>query len=358
MHKIDFSGIRTDIFVRVIDNFGDAGIAWRLAKDLAGRGSSVRLIIDDPSPLSFMTDNLRTGNIRVIQWDIFSESGNFSLPNLIIEMFACRLPENYLQACISSPIAPKFVNYDYFSAEDWVDRFNGLDSIHPRYRTKKTNFFPGISPRSTPFIIEEDYAERKKSFDRAQFRKNAGADGFVIFFFAYPFFPTSALSKSVNRTKRHCTLLLAKGEASRHLASVIVNPLVNVVELPYFRQETLDEILWASDVNIVRGEDSAQRAMLAGKPFLWNIYHTPDNAHEAKISAFTDKAREYMGSSPELGLWKKAVLSVNKKDCCPEILSRFLEASSGMSPSFEKFSLLMASRGTFAGRLAQILKNR
>ena len=32
-----------DVFCRVIDNFGDIGVCWRLCADLASRGHTVRL---------------------------------------------------------------------------------------------------------------------------------------------------------------------------------------------------------------------------------------------------------------------------------------------------------------------------
>ncbi len=40
------SSVRWDLFCRVIDNLGDAGVCWRLAADLAARGEAVRLVID------------------------------------------------------------------------------------------------------------------------------------------------------------------------------------------------------------------------------------------------------------------------------------------------------------------------
>ena len=43
-----------DLFCRVIDNFGDIGVCWRLAADLAARGETVRLWVDDPAPLRWM----------------------------------------------------------------------------------------------------------------------------------------------------------------------------------------------------------------------------------------------------------------------------------------------------------------
>jgi len=39
---------RWDIFCRVVDNFGDVGVSWRLARSLAAEhGKNVRLWLDD-----------------------------------------------------------------------------------------------------------------------------------------------------------------------------------------------------------------------------------------------------------------------------------------------------------------------
>ena len=47
-------------------------------------------------------------------------------------------------------------------------------------------------------------------------------------------------------------------------------------------------MLWASDMNFVRGEDSMVRAIWAGKPFVWQIYPQDDDAHGPKLEAFLD----------------------------------------------------------------------
>ncbi|MEO7887531.1 MAG: elongation factor P maturation arginine rhamnosyltransferase EarP, partial [Polaromonas sp.] len=44
--------LQWDIFCKVIDNFGDIGVCWRLAADLASRGHKVRLWVDDASALA------------------------------------------------------------------------------------------------------------------------------------------------------------------------------------------------------------------------------------------------------------------------------------------------------------------
>jgi uncharacterized repeat protein (TIGR03837 family) len=58
--------------------------------------------------------------------------------------------------------------------------------------------------------------------------------------------------------------------------------------LPALPQAGFDELLWASDLNFVRGEDSLVRALWAGQPFIWHIYPQDDGAHGAKLDAFLD----------------------------------------------------------------------
>jgi uncharacterized repeat protein (TIGR03837 family) len=56
--------------------------------------------------------------------------------------------------------------------------------------------------------------------------------------------------------------------------------------MPFVEQQRYDLLLWASDVNFVRGEDSFVRAQWAGKPFVWQIYPQHDAVHLKKLDAF------------------------------------------------------------------------
>jgi len=58
--------------------------------------------------------------------------------------------------------------------------------------------------------------------------------------------------------------------------------------LPALTQTNFDHLLWACDLNTVRGEDSLVRALWAGQPFIWQIYPQEDDAHHAKLAAFLD----------------------------------------------------------------------
>jgi uncharacterized repeat protein (TIGR03837 family) len=62
--------------------------------------------------------------------------------------------------------------------------------------------------------------------------------------------------------------------------------MLTVRVLPFVPQAEYDRLLWACDVNIVRGEDSFVRAQWANRPFAWHIYPQDENLHHKKLRAF------------------------------------------------------------------------
>jgi len=62
--------------------------------------------------------------------------------------------------------------------------------------------------------------------------------------------------------------------------------------VPFLPQDRYDELLWACDVNFVRGEDSFVRAQWAAHPFIWHIYPQKEGAHWIKLEAFLDRYLE------------------------------------------------------------------
>jgi len=63
---------------------------------------------------------------------------------------------------------------------------------------------------------------------------------------------------------------------------------LSISYLAYQPQDAFDEMLWACDLNFVRGEDSLVRALWAGQPLVWQIYPQHDDAHHGKLHAFLD----------------------------------------------------------------------
>jgi uncharacterized repeat protein (TIGR03837 family) len=277
--------LRCDIFCRVIDNLGDAGVCWRLARMLAvEHGWRVRLWIDDPAPLAKLAPDHSAGPVEVCGWPAAWVD---TLPaEVVVEAFACELPAAYVEAMVALPRAPAWINLEYLSAEDWVAGSHGLPSPHPRLPLVKHFFFPGFSARTGGLLRERDYDARKAAFDEAAFRAEFGlpprrADELTISLFSYPDAPRDQLETALAAHRRPVHLLLP-GSVTVPAARGSLTPYA----LPFLPQRRFDEILWACDLNFVRGEDSFVRAQWAAKPLVWQIYRQAGDAHLAKLDAF------------------------------------------------------------------------
>ena len=86
-----------DIFCKVIDNYGDIGVSWRLAVDLAARGHGVRLWVDDARALAWMAPGAGSGvfpGVRVLPWAMSANAAalaDLQPADVWIEGFGCEL---------------------------------------------------------------------------------------------------------------------------------------------------------------------------------------------------------------------------------------------------------------------------
>jgi uncharacterized repeat protein (TIGR03837 family) len=298
------SGQLWDIFCTVIDNHGDLGVCWRLTRQLRDAGQRVRLWVDDASALAWMAPTAyQEPGIEVRPWEQASQASNLQslLPaDVWIEAFGCTLPEAFVAHFVERPVAtrtqqPVWINLEYLSAEDWVPRMHGLPSpvmSGPAKGWTKTFFYPGFTPDTGGLLRETDLLERQKRFDRNAWRKQHAPDlaphGLLISLFCYEPAALPQLLTQLVGTPHH--LLVTPGRplaaVQQGLAGMAEHP--NWSALPYTNQNSFDEMLWACDLNFVRGEDSLVRALWAGQPFVWHIYPQNDNAHHAKLEAFLD----------------------------------------------------------------------
>ena len=120
-----------DIYCQVIDNYGDAGVCWRLARSLAEHGLAVTLWIDDLARLAALRPALqldlptqRLDGFSVCTWD--AEIAPHQPADLVIEAFGCRMPAAQLTAMAAMRSPPVWINLEYLSAESWVDEHHGL----------------------------------------------------------------------------------------------------------------------------------------------------------------------------------------------------------------------------------------
>ncbi len=87
-----------DIFCKVIDNYGDIGVCWRLARQLAGRGQRVRLWVDDASALRWMAPHGCPG-VEVRAWTQPLDLATVNTGDVLVEAFGCEVPAEFVAAC-------------------------------------------------------------------------------------------------------------------------------------------------------------------------------------------------------------------------------------------------------------------
>ncbi|MES2994395.1 MAG: elongation factor P maturation arginine rhamnosyltransferase EarP [Pseudomonadota bacterium] len=284
-----------DLFCRVVDNFGDIGVCWRLAADLAARGERVRLWVDDASALRWMAPDGAVG-VHVHAWpegDAAVDPGD-----VVIEAFGCDLPDPFVRRMATSAPPPVWINLEYLSAEAYVERVHRLASplnTGPGAGLRKTFFYPGFTERTGGLIREPDLASRQAAFDAPAWLAARGlerqTDERIVSLFCYE---PPALDALLDHLALQPTLLLATAGQAVRLTRACLGPglrrgRLRAVELPALTQRDYDHLLWAGDLNLVRGEDSFVRAQWAGRPFLWQIYPQHDAAHVAKLQAFLDR---------------------------------------------------------------------
>jgi uncharacterized repeat protein (TIGR03837 family) len=255
--------------------------------------------------LDLLAPGHEVGKIQVLPWPKDFSAQSLSIPDVVIEAFACTLPEAYVLAMAQSgrQRPPVWLNLEYLSAESWVGDMHGLPSPHPRLPLVKHFFFPGFDECSGGLLREADYDARRKAFDAAAFRTEFGLPEktpgkptlgeLTISLFTYPTAPVARLIQALSRSPAPVRLLLP---GSRDDA--FTQGALSTHPLPFLPQARFDEILWASDVNFVRGEDSFVRAQWAGKPFVWQIYPQDDAAHRIKLDAFLARFLN-AGTSPQ-----------------------------------------------------------
>jgi uncharacterized repeat protein (TIGR03837 family) len=284
--------MRWDLYCRVVDNFGDAGVAWRLAAELARRGERVRLAIDDPRPLVWMAPGGAPG-VEVGPWEAMAEAP----ADRVVELFGAGLPESAKEAAAAATPPTLVVNLEHLSAEAYVERSHGLPSpqVLASGRTLTTWFyFPGFTSRTGGLLRESDLLVRRSAFEAEAWLASLGIqvrDGERrVSLFCYPNEAVASLLEAL--ATEPTLLLLTPGHAADQVAGQLGSGLarggLRAVRLPALSQPDFDHLLWSCALNFVRGEDSLVRALWAGVPFVWQLYPQPDGAHAAKLDAFLD----------------------------------------------------------------------
>lgn len=305
--------VSCDIFCTVVDNYGDVGVCWRLARQLAAEfGLGVRLWVDDLASFARICPGIVPGRdaqfsqgVEVRWWR--EPFPAVSPADVVVEAFACDPPASFVAAMAARRPRPAWINLEYLSAENWVLGCHALPSPHPTLPLVKHFFFPGFVAGTGGLLAEQGLAQARDRFQRsaaeqARFWQAIGvpaphAGELQVSLFCYPHEAVAALLRAWAAGHTPVRCLVPEGTATAALSAffdvehpapgtILRKSGVEARVFPFLDQDGYDRLLWACDLNFVRGEDSFVRGQWAARPLVWQIYPQEEGAHWPKLEAF------------------------------------------------------------------------
>ena len=306
---------RWDIFCTVVDNFGDVGIAWRLARQLAGEHAiTARLFVDDMQALARLAPEIDAAmseqcarGVDVRRWSGAKADFAADPAEVVVEAFGCGLPPAYLAAMTARGRAPVWINLEYLSAESWIEGCHGLASRHPTLPLTRYFFFPGFTAWSGGLLRERDLLLRRDRFRADSHAREAlwralgidapAPEALIVSLFCYSNAPLPSLLDAWAESDLPVLCLVPEGLGSAMLelctggsglraGKRFTRGRLVLAVVPFVAQDDYDTLLWACDINFVRGEDSFVRAQWAARPVIWHAYPQTENAQRLKLDAF------------------------------------------------------------------------
>ncbi len=366
-----------DIFCTVIDNFGDIGVTWRLARQLAAEhGVAVRLWVDDLAAFRRIRpeidadlDTQHLAGVEVRRWT--RPLPDVEPGEVVIEALACNLPDEFVARMARQEPQPVWLNLEYLSAEDWVAGVHGLPSPHPRLPLTKYFFMPGYTADTGGLTREDWLPARRDAFQgddsaRAAFWSGLGLpaerdDELRVSLFSYDNRALPELLRAWAGGDRPIRALVPEGKALPQVAAwfgagdltagaVLRRDALTLHVLPMLDQDGYDRLLWACDLNFVRGEDSFVRAQFAARPLVWQAYRQEEAAHFAKLEAFlklycadlAPEAADALG-----GMWR----AWNREEAVAEVWPAFLARLPELRGHSRRWAARLAEQRDLAAKL-------
>lgn len=309
-----------DIFCDIIDNFGDIGVVYRIAKELKRRyldEVKIRVFLNRLD--EFMAINNRCQDLEIQEIDgityikesyLVKNICTIETANVIIEAFGCNIFEGYLTK--AKKRSSLLINLEYLSAEDWIEDFHLQESFLGAPKLKKYFFMPGFTEKTGGVIVDFLFLERKEKvlknkekYLEKYLNKIDYSNKMIGTIFSYEKNYMNLLEQLKDYKKE--ILLLLMGEKTQNSFKEIFKEIsvenfgktykygkITMHFMEFLNQEEYEEIINVVDFNFVRGEDSFIRALLTGKPFLWHAYLQDELGHMDKVEGFIDKENKIL----------------------------------------------------------------
>lgn len=385
-----------------IDNYGDIGVCWRLARQLSQEyGITVELWVDDWAALSRFL-----GSPTLAESEGYTEHGvlfrhwrtpegpsadsaeRIAASAVIIEAFACSLPHSLITAMANSATPPLWLNLEYLSAEGWVRDCHALPSPQSVFNAKgsavtlnKYFFFPGFVEGTGGLLRETDLLARHVTLQSAlPLTRSAFLAPYalptelledphclVLSLFCYEGLPLLSLLAALSEADERSLCLVPEGRSLHSVqaffeldeppvaGTVLRLGSLTLVVLPFSSQDDYDRLLSLCDFNIVRGEDSFVRAQFAAKPMLWHLYPQLGDAHLPKMEAFLSLYSEQSEAEAALhGLWR----GWNQGEDCRNLWHHLRPQLPALHRQARNWQQKLAQRPDLAANLLQFYRER
>lgn len=371
------------LFCKVVDNYGDIGICWRLAKQFTQEHNiKVILWINNLFTFKKICPKISTSlnvqkifNVTIVHWcDQNKHTFKYiNIVDVVIEFFGCQIPSTCITIMATRLPAPIWINLEGLSAEKWIEKCHMLASPHPSLPLVKYFFFPGFTCRTGGLLQECNLEIKRQVFYnnkklKIKFLQQIGltkieCNALKISLFCYSYAPILMLFNVWKNSSTEIVCLVPEGialTAIQEFFQCIVKKntyqrrgKLTVRVIPFLSQSNYDKLLWSCDINFVRGEDSFVRAQLAQKPFIWHIYRQEKDIHFAKLNAFLNI---YIAKTSNLinftKSWNNIELNINWKI----LWSNFIKSIPLITLKFIEWNVYIKKNDNFTSNLLKFIK--
>ncbi|MCR5062751.1 MAG: elongation factor P maturation arginine rhamnosyltransferase EarP [Treponema sp.] len=357
------------VLCKVVDNFGDIGVSYRLSKNLKlfYPNHNINLIVSDLAAfknINSLVDPSKSfqciEGVDVYDWNasdfckkVFSENDGAKL-SIIIECFQCGRPE-WLEDILFVQKLERTVNIimlDYLTAEAYAEDFHCLQSLTRSAKVQKVNFMPGFTEKTGGLIIGKNWEEVPR------YNENGNI---LIFTYSFDFAPVIKALGSCGKK-----IMIAQGIGKKSFMEAYSKSENKVLcdELPFMNQNEWDDMMKTCSALFIRGEESLSRACLSGIPFVWQAYPQSKNYHLVKMNALLEVMKPFFDKNHfEIinALWLDFNSYNPNEDNGENIFKHckaFVENLVPLSEGFKTFALSLRKNGDLCHNLMTFIEKK
>ena len=365
------------VLCKVVDNFGDIGVVWRLCCQLSNQikkenfTSKINLIVDDLASFNKICNSVDSNksfqiveNINIFNWndeklcyDEFSKNDGENL-SVILEVFQCGRPLWMEKILFEDKLnrTVQIIMIDYLTAEKYAEDFHCLQSLTRSSKVQKVNFMPGFTNKTGGLIIDsewEHFCDYKNNKTLLCFTYDRNWD---------------ALANACKKSNHIEKVLIAPGKGFESLkksfySNFIKDSNLKIEELSFMNQNEWDKMLKNCGVLFIRGEESMSRACLSGIPFVWHAYPQSDEYQLIKVRALLERMSVHF-SVEDFKIIEKVWILINsaesevEQEVFEKAILDFFDNAEKLVYGFREFALDLRKNGDLCSNLMTFIKNR